>query len=71
MKTSRFLLILHDLYKFLVNRDWRHSTSSPIERDDRGNLNSILEVGGIANVRHFYSTTEKGDESSTSLVIRG
>ncbi|CAN6809271.1 unnamed protein product [Brassica oleracea] len=33
-----------------VNSDWRHSTTSPTERDDRGNTNNIIVVGDVANV---------------------
>nr|KAJ0205890.1 hypothetical protein LSAT_V11C500291380 [Lactuca sativa] len=38
-------------YKFIANGNWRHSTTSPTEKDDRGNVNNILEVGDVANVR--------------------
>ncbi|VVA96062.1 unnamed protein product [Arabis nemorensis] len=38
-------------YKYIINGDWRHSTSSPTERDDRGNTNNIIVVGDVANVR--------------------
>ncbi|CAN7009588.1 unnamed protein product, partial [Brassica rapa subsp. trilocularis] len=31
--------------------DWRHSTTSPTERDDRGNTKNIIVVGDVANVR--------------------
>ncbi|CAN6809268.1 unnamed protein product [Brassica oleracea] len=38
-------------YKYIINGDWRHSTTSPTERDDRGNTNNIIVVGDVANVR--------------------
>ncbi|KAL9247907.1 hypothetical protein vseg_021286 [Gypsophila vaccaria] len=38
-------------YKYIVNGQWKHSTASPIERDDRGNVNNIIEIGDIASVR--------------------
>lgn len=46
-------------YKFIVNGDWRHSPSSPTERDDRGNLNNILEVGDTASVRPSIQQPKK------------
>ncbi|KAF5769954.1 putative Dual specificity protein phosphatase [Helianthus annuus] len=56
-------------YKFIVNGDWRHSTSSPTERDDRGNLNNILEVGGIANVRPSIPQPKK-DANIVKVIER-
>ncbi|KAI7750362.1 hypothetical protein M8C21_014688 [Ambrosia artemisiifolia] len=56
-------------YKFIVNGDWRHSTSSPTERDDRGNLNNILEVGGIANVRPSIPQPKK-DANIAKVIER-
>uniref|UniRef100_A0A1J3ITA6 Phosphoglucan phosphatase LSF1, chloroplastic n=1 Tax=Noccaea caerulescens TaxID=107243 RepID=A0A1J3ITA6_NOCCA len=38
-------------YKYIINGDWRHSTISPTERDDRGNTNNIIVVGDVASVR--------------------
>ncbi|CAA0380993.1 unnamed protein product [Arabidopsis thaliana] len=38
-------------YKYIINGDWRHSATSPTERDDRGNTNNIIVVGDVANVR--------------------
>ncbi|BAT84674.1 Phosphoglucan phosphatase [Vigna angularis] len=38
-------------YKFIVNGQWKHSTASPAERDDRGNVNNIIVIGETANVR--------------------
>ncbi|KAM3761449.1 hypothetical protein ACB098_01G269100 [Castanea mollissima] len=37
-------------YKFIINGQWRHSTSSPAERDERGNLNNVIVIGDIASV---------------------
>ncbi|KAK1410124.1 hypothetical protein QVD17_36657 [Tagetes erecta] len=56
-------------YKFIVNGDWRHSTSSPTERDDRGNLNNILEIGGIANVRPSIQQPKK-DANIVKVIER-
>lgn len=38
-------------YKYIVNGQWRHSTSSPTERDDKGNVNNVMIVGDTASVR--------------------
>lgn len=38
-------------YKFIIGGQWRHSTASPTERDERGNLNNIIVVGDVASVR--------------------
>ncbi|XP_024046380.1 LOW QUALITY PROTEIN: phosphoglucan phosphatase LSF1, chloroplastic [Citrus clementina] len=38
-------------YKYIVNGQWRHSTISPTERDDKGNVNNIIIVGDTASVR--------------------
>lgn len=46
-----FLYHLRYYYKFIIGGQWRHSTASPTERDERGNLNNIIVVGDVANVR--------------------
>ncbi|XP_042499327.1 phosphoglucan phosphatase LSF1, chloroplastic isoform X2 [Macadamia integrifolia] len=38
-------------YKFITNGNWRNSTSSPTESDERGNVNNVIVVGDIASVR--------------------
>lgn len=38
-------------YKYIVNDQWRHSTASPTERDERGNVNNIIVIGDTASVR--------------------
>ncbi|XP_020538425.1 phosphoglucan phosphatase LSF1, chloroplastic isoform X2 [Jatropha curcas] len=38
-------------YKYIVNGQWRHSTASPIERDERGNVNNVIVIGDTASVR--------------------
>ncbi|XP_027349971.1 phosphoglucan phosphatase LSF1, chloroplastic [Abrus precatorius] len=37
-------------YKFIVNGQWKHSTASPAERDERGNVNNIIVIGETASV---------------------
>eukprot|EP00257_Ricinus_communis_P019224 XP_015578149.1 phosphoglucan phosphatase LSF1, chloroplastic [Ricinus communis] len=46
-------------YKYIINGQWRHSTASPIERDERGNVNNIIVVGDIANVRPSIQQKKK------------
>lgn len=38
-------------YKYVVNGQWRHSTASPTERDERGNVNNVIVIGDVASVR--------------------
>ncbi|KAJ9540551.1 hypothetical protein OSB04_027057 [Centaurea solstitialis] len=56
-------------YKFIVNGDWRHSTSSPTERDERGNLNNILEIGDTASVRPSIRQPKK-DANVVKVIER-
>ncbi|KAI3722296.1 hypothetical protein L2E82_33328 [Cichorium intybus] len=56
-------------YKFIVNGDWRHSTSSPTERDERGNVNNILEVGDVASVRPSIQHPKK-DANIVKVIER-
>lgn len=46
-------------YKYIVNGQWRHSTASPAERDDRGNVNNVILVGDTANVRPVVQQQKK------------
>lgn len=46
-------------YKFIINGQWRHSTSSPAERDERGNLNNVIVIGDIASVRPSVQQQKK------------
>ncbi|XP_075085808.1 phosphoglucan phosphatase LSF1, chloroplastic isoform X1 [Nicotiana tabacum] len=47
------------LYKYIISGDWRHSTSSPTERDDSGNLNNVIVVGDVASVRPTVQQQKK------------
>ncbi|KAI4389094.1 hypothetical protein MLD38_001357 [Melastoma candidum] len=38
-------------YKYIINGQWRHSTNSPSERDERGNVNNVIVIGDRASVR--------------------
>ncbi|KAK4603672.1 hypothetical protein RGQ29_012260 [Quercus rubra] len=46
-------------YKFIINGQWRHSTSSPAERDGSGNLNNVIVIGDIASVRPSVQQQKK------------
>ncbi|KAM0958097.1 hypothetical protein EV1_023190 [Malus domestica] len=46
-------------YKFIVNGNWRHSTSSPSERDKSGNVNNIIIIGDTASVRPSVQQPQK------------
>jgi hypothetical protein len=46
-------------YKFIVNGQWKHSTSSPAERDDSGNVNNIIMIGETASVRPSVQHQQK------------
>lgn len=46
-------------YKFIVNGHWKHSTSSPAERDESGNVNNIILIGETASVRPSIQHQQK------------
>lgn len=46
-------------YKFIVNGQWKHSTSSPAERDESGNVNNIIMIGETASVRPSVQHQQK------------
>ncbi|XP_059645293.1 phosphoglucan phosphatase LSF1, chloroplastic [Cornus florida] len=54
-------------YKFITNGQWRHSTSSPTERDERGNVNNVIVVGDIASVRPSVQQQKK--DANVAKVI--
>ncbi|CAI9111040.1 OLC1v1011173C1 [Oldenlandia corymbosa var. corymbosa] len=56
-------------YKYVVDGQWRHSTSSPTERDDRGNLNNVIEIGDVASVRPT-SQQQKKDANIVKVIER-
>ncbi|MCD7473596.1 Phosphoglucan phosphatase lsf1, chloroplastic [Datura stramonium] len=47
------------LYKYIISGNWRHSTTSPTERDERGNLNNVIVVGDVASVRPSIQQQKK------------
>ncbi|KAF7801510.1 phosphoglucan phosphatase LSF1, chloroplastic [Senna tora] len=56
-------------YKFIVNGQWRHSTSSPSERDERGNVNNVIVIGDTANVRPSIQHQQK-DANIVKVIER-
>ncbi|XP_052196889.1 phosphoglucan phosphatase LSF1, chloroplastic isoform X2 [Diospyros lotus] len=56
-------------YKFIVNGQWRHSTASPTERDQRGNLNNIIAIGDVASVRPSVQQIQK-DANIVKVIER-
>ncbi|RDX80203.1 Phosphoglucan phosphatase LSF1, chloroplastic, partial [Mucuna pruriens] len=56
-------------YKFIVNGQWKHSTSSPAERDDRGNVNNIIVIGETASVRPSVQHQQK-DANVVKVIER-
>ncbi|KAE9449128.1 hypothetical protein C3L33_18966, partial [Rhododendron williamsianum] len=56
-------------YKFITNGQWRHSTASPTERDDSGNVNNLIVVGNTASVRPSIQQQKKANHLSSLLTI--
>ncbi|GAB4849198.1 Phosphoglucan phosphatase lsf1, chloroplastic [Ancistrocladus abbreviatus] len=46
-------------YKYIVNGQWRHSTASPTERDERGNVNNVIVAGDTASLRPLIQQQKK------------
>ncbi|XP_020554591.1 phosphoglucan phosphatase LSF1, chloroplastic isoform X2 [Sesamum indicum] len=56
-------------YKYITNGDWRHSTASPIERDDRGNINNVIVIGDTASVKPSVQQQKK-DANIVKVIER-
>ncbi|KAL1538568.1 Phosphoglucan phosphatase lsf1, chloroplastic [Salvia divinorum] len=56
-------------YKFITNGDWRHSTFSPTERDQSGNLNNVIVVGDTASVKPTVQPQKK-DSNIVKVIER-
>lgn len=52
-------IVFRYYYKFITNGQWRHSTASPTERDERGNVNNVIVVGDFASVRPSISIQQQ------------
>jgi len=46
-------------YKYIINGQWRHSTNSPAERDDSGNVNNVIMIGDTASIRPSVQQQKK------------
>ncbi|KAM0938120.1 putative Dual specificity protein phosphatase [Dioscorea sansibarensis] len=57
-------------YKFIVAGQWRHSTALPTERDERGNVNNVIRVGGIASIRPGPSHLQIKDPTVVKVIER-
>lgn len=56
-------------YKFITNGQWRHSTASPTERDDKGNVNNLIVVGDTASVKPSIQQQKK-DANIVKVIER-
>ncbi|KAL6960598.1 Phosphoglucan phosphatase lsf1, chloroplastic [Sarracenia purpurea var. burkii] len=56
-------------YKFISNGQWKHSTSSPTERDERGNLNNLIMIGDKASLRPSVQQQKK-DANIVKVIER-
>ncbi|KAK4760314.1 hypothetical protein SAY87_005207 [Trapa incisa] len=56
-------------YKYIINGQWRHSTASPSERDDRGNVNNVIQLGDTASVRPMVQQQKK-DANIVKVIER-
>lgn len=56
-------------YKYIVNGHWRHSTTSPTESDERGNVNNVIIIGDTASVRPSI-TQQKKDANIVKVIER-
>ncbi|KAH6791063.1 hypothetical protein C2S51_006069 [Perilla frutescens var. frutescens] len=56
-------------YKFITNGNWRHSTASPTERDERGNMNNVIVVGDTASVKPTIQPQKK-DANIVKVIER-
>ncbi|GFS45108.1 like SEX4 1 [Actinidia rufa] len=56
-------------YKFIISGQWRHSTSSPTERDESGNVNNLIVIGDIASVRPSIQQQKK-DANIVKVIER-
>ncbi|WCJ20975.1 Phosphoglucan phosphatase LSF1 chloroplastic [Euphorbia peplus] len=56
-------------YKYIINGQWRHSNSSPTERDDSGNINNVIVVGDTASVRPSIQQHKK-DANIVKVIER-
>ncbi|KAK9117152.1 hypothetical protein Sjap_016099 [Stephania japonica] len=56
-------------YKFIINGQWRHSTVSPTETDESGNINNVIILGSKASVRPSFQPQPK-DSAVVKVIER-
>lgn len=56
-------------YKYVVSGHWRHSTTSPTERDEKGNVNNVIVIGDVASVRPS-AQQQKKDANIVKVIER-
>ncbi|XP_073296105.1 phosphoglucan phosphatase LSF1, chloroplastic [Primulina huaijiensis] len=56
-------------YKYIINENWRHSTASPTERDERGNINNVIVIGDTASVKPSLLPPQK-DANIVKVIER-
>ncbi|KAL3723131.1 hypothetical protein ACJRO7_035328 [Eucalyptus globulus] len=56
-------------YKYIINGQWRHSTNSPAERDDSGNVNNVIMIGDTASIRPSVQQQKK-DANIVKVIER-
>ncbi|EXC20293.1 hypothetical protein L484_020512 [Morus notabilis] len=54
-------------YKYIVNGQWRHSTTSPVEKDEGGNSNNLIVIGDTASV--WPSVQQQKKDANVVKVI--
>lgn len=59
LKYSDAYCLFRFYYKFIVNGQWRHSSASPAERDERGNVNNVIVIGDTASVKPSVQQQKK------------
>ena len=52
-------MVFRYYYKYIVNGQWCHSTASPAERDESGNVNNVIVIGDTASVRPIVQQQKK------------
>ncbi|XP_062195189.1 phosphoglucan phosphatase LSF1, chloroplastic-like isoform X2 [Phragmites australis] len=57
-------------YKFIVGGQWRHSTSLPTETDEHRNVNNVIRVGDIAQIRPAPSQLQIRDPTVVKVIER-
>ncbi|PKA66583.1 Phosphoglucan phosphatase LSF1, chloroplastic [Apostasia shenzhenica] len=57
-------------YKFIVGGQWRHSTALPTVRDERGNVNNVIQVGDVARIRPTPNELQIKDSTVVKVIER-